>query len=123
MTLERETLTISHDGGSITITGDEIKDVTASLRSLAENAEDSALKATVNRILFLMQEMRAIRDDIATVYNNAKGEGYNVAALRRLARIMDAAQDPEKAAKMREVSEMLEIYANQMGQPLLPGMV
>jgi uncharacterized protein (UPF0335 family) len=122
MTLERETLTISHDGGSITITGDEIKDVTASLRSLAENAEDSALKATVNRILFLMQEMRAIRDDIATVYNNAKGDGYNIKALRLLIRLMDIQTDDAKRNELLEVSGLLQVYANHVGQPLLPGM-
>ena len=122
MTLERETLTISHDGGSITITGDEIKDVTASLRSLAENAEDSALKATVNRILFLMQEMRAIRDDIATVYNNAKGDGYNIKALRLLIRLMDIQTDDAKRNELLEVSNLLQVYANHVGQPLLPGM-
>ena len=122
MTLERETLTISHDGGSITITGDEIKDVTASLRSLAENAEDSALKATVNRILFLMQEMRAIRDDIATVYNNAKGDGYYIKALRLLIRLMDIQTDDAKRNELLEVSNLLQVYANHVGQPLLPGM-
>ncbi len=122
MTLERETLTISHDGGSITITGDEIKNVTASLRSLAENAEDSALKATVNRILFLMQEMRAIRDDIATVYNNAKGDGYNIKALRLLIRLMDIQTDDAKRNELLEVSGLLQVYANHVGQPLLPGM-
>ena len=122
MTLERETLTVSHDGGSITITGDEIKDVTASLRSLAENAEDSALKATVNRILFLMQEMRAIRDDIATVYNNAKGDGYNIKALRLLIRLMDIQTDDAKRNELLEVSNLLQVYANHVGQPLLPGM-
>lgn len=122
MTLERETLTVSHDGGSITITGDEIKDVTASLRSLAGNAEDSSLKATVNRILFLMQEMRAIRDDIATVYNNAKGDGYNIKALRRLIRLMDIQTDDAKRNELLEVSGLLQVYANHVGQPLLPGM-
>lgn len=122
MTLERETLTVSHDGGSITITGDEIKDVTASLRSLAQNAEDSSLKATVNRILFLMQEMRAIRDDIATVYNNAKADGYNIKALRRLIRLMDIQTDDAKRNELLEVSGLLQVYANHVGQPLLPGM-
>lgn len=122
MTLERETLTVSHDGGSITITGDEIKDVTASLRSLAQKAEDSSLKATVNRILFLMQEMRAIQGDIATVYNNAKADGYNIKALRRLIRLMDIQTDDAKRNELLEVSGLLQVYANHVGQPLLPGM-
>ena len=122
MTLERETLTVSHDGGSITITGDEIKDVTASLRSLAQKAEDSSLKAIVNRILFLMQEMRAIRNDIATVYNNAKGDGYNIKALRRLIRLMDIHTDDAKRNELLEVSGLLQVYAKHVGQPLLPGM-
>lgn len=122
MTLERETLTVSHDGGSITITGDEIKDVTASLRSLAQKAEDSSLKATVNRILFLMQEMRAIQGDIATVYNNAKADGYNIKALRRLIRLMDIQTDDAKRTELLLVSDLLQVYANHVGQPLLPGM-
>lgn len=122
MTLKRETLTVSHDGGSITITGDEIKDVTASLRSLAQKAEDSSLKATVNRILFLMQEMRAIQGDIATVYNNAKADGYNIKALRRLIRLMDIQTDDAKRNELLEVSGLLQVYANHVGQPLLPGM-
>ncbi len=114
MTLERETLTVSHDGGSITFTGEEARKIVV---------QQHPLKRKLDRILHLTNEIRSLREDIATLYNDAKGEGYNVAALRRLARIMDTAQDPDKAAKMREVSKMLEIYANQMGQPLLPGMV
>lgn len=120
MTLEPETLTLSSGGHTITFTGKDAKALTGTLPALHP---EHPLRKKIHKILHLTEEIRAMREDIAALYNDAKGEGYNVAAMRRLIRIMDAAQDPEKAAKMREVSEHLEIYARQMGQPLLPGMV
>jgi uncharacterized protein (UPF0335 family) len=122
MTLEPETITLSHDRGSLTFTGDEVKAVTASLRSLAETPEDFPLKALANRVLFLKNEMRAIREDIATLYNDAKGDGYNLKALRLLVKIMEAQADAKKRQEMLEVSGCLQLYAHHVGQPLLPGM-
>jgi uncharacterized protein (UPF0335 family) len=106
----------------LTFTGDEVKAVTASLRSLAETPEDFPLKALANRVLFLRNEMRAIREDIATLYNDAKGDGYNLKALRLLVKIMEAQADAKKRQEMLEVSGCLQLYAHHVGQPLLPGM-
>lgn len=120
MTLEPETITISHGGESVTFKGiEEMKAVTASLRSINQ---EHPLNRKVNRIIQLTEDIRSLREDITTLYNEAKAEGYNVPALRRLVRIIDAQSDIEKAMKIKEISEHLEMYAAQLNQPLLPGM-
>jgi uncharacterized protein (UPF0335 family) len=118
MTLE--TITISHGGESVTFKGvDEMKAVTASLKPMNQ---EHPLKRKVDSILNLTREIRSLREDITTLYNDAKEEGLNVPALRLLVKIKDAETDSKKYNKMREVSEVLEVYAKELNQPLLPGM-
>lgn len=126
MTLESETLTVSSGGRSLNFTADDVKDVTASLKSLAKTPEESPqdfpLEALITRVLLLKDEMRAIREDIAVLFNEAKSDGFNVKALRLLVKIMEAQDDPKKRQEMEKVSGLLQVYAHHLKQPLLPGM-
>ena len=71
------------------------------------------LKSIVERIEKLEEEKKAISDDIRDVYAEAKGNGYEVKALRRIVRLrrMDG---PQKAAH-QEVETILETYMAALG--------
>ncbi len=77
--------------------------------SFAENQ----LKAVLERIQRLEEEKKNISDDIRDVYAEAKGNGFDVKALRRLVRLsrMDG---PQKAAH-DEVETILETYMQALG--------
>ncbi|MCS3725478.1 DUF2312 domain-containing protein [Bradyrhizobium betae] len=80
--------------------------------SPGHNAKEQ-LKAIVERIERLEGEKKATSDDIRDVYAEAKGNGYEVKALRRVVRLrrMDASQ---KAAN-DEVETILETYMQSLG--------
>jgi uncharacterized protein (UPF0335 family) len=68
------------------------------------------LKAIIERIERLEEEKKAISDDIRDVYAEAKGNGYDVKALRKVValRKQDANERQEEAA-------VLETYLNALG--------
>lgn len=68
------------------------------------------LKAIIERIERLEEEKKAIGDDIADVYAEAKGNGYDVKALRTIVRLRK--QDPNERA---EAETILETYLQAMG--------
>jgi uncharacterized protein (UPF0335 family) len=71
------------------------------------------LAAIVERIERLEEEKKGTADDIRDVYAEAKGNGYEVKALRRIVRLrrMDGSQ---KAAH-EEVETILETYMQALG--------
>lgn len=77
-----------------------------------DNAKER-LKSLVERIERLEEEKKATADDIRDVYAEAKGDGYEVKAIRRVVRLrrMDASQ---KAAN-DEVETILETYMQALG--------
>src|SRR5690606_14685437 len=68
------------------------------------------LKAIVERIERLEEEKKTISDDIRDVYAEAKGNGYDVKALRAIVRMRK--QDTEKR---REQEAVLETYMHALG--------
>lgn len=68
------------------------------------------LKAIVERIERLEEEKKTIADDIRDVYAEAKGNGYDVKALRAIIRIRK--QDPNERA---EHETILETYMLALG--------
>lgn len=76
------------------------------------NAKEQ-LKSIVERIERLEEEKKSLADDIRDVYAEAKGNGYETKALRRVVRIrrMDASQ---KAAH-DEVETITETYMASLG--------
>ncbi len=68
------------------------------------------LKAIVERIEHLEEEKKAISDDIRDVYAEAKGNGYDVKALRKIIRLRK--QDKDERA---EEEAILETYMHALG--------
>lgn len=83
-------------------------------------SDQNDLGDRIDRIIFLLTEIQSMREDIATIYADAKNDGYNVDAMKRLVKIASA--DETKQEKMKQLSECMELYADQIQQPLLLGM-
>ncbi len=68
------------------------------------------LKAFVERIERLEEEKKATSDDIRDVYAEAKGNGYDVKALRTIVRMRKQDADERK-----EQETILETYLHALG--------
>jgi uncharacterized protein (UPF0335 family) len=68
------------------------------------------LKAFVERIERLEEEKKAISDDIRDVYAEAKGNGYDVKALRTVVRLRKQDKD-----ERMEQEAVLETYMHALG--------
>jgi len=70
------------------------------------------LKAFAERIERLEEEKKALADDIRDVYVEAKGDGFDIKALRMIVRLRK--QDVEER---REQGAILETYMHALGMP------
>jgi len=68
------------------------------------------LKAFVERIERLEEEKKAIADDVRDVYAEAKGNGFDVKALRTIIRLRK-----QDADERREQETILETYMHALG--------
>jgi uncharacterized protein (UPF0335 family) len=68
------------------------------------------LKAFVERIERLEEEKKALSDDIKDVYSEAKGNGFDVKALRAVVRLRKQDVDERK-----EQEAILETYLHALG--------
>ena len=68
------------------------------------------LKAFVERVERLEEEKKAIADDIRDVYGEAKGNGFDVKALRAIVRLRR-----QDADERREQESVLETYMHALG--------
>src|SRR5262245_37014723 len=68
------------------------------------------LKAIIERIERLEEEKKTISDDIRDVYAEAKGNGYEVKALRMIVRMRK-----QDADERREHETILETYMHALG--------
>jgi len=68
------------------------------------------LKAIVERIERLEEEKKATSDDIRDVYAEAKGNGFDVKALRSIVRLRKLDTD-----ERREQQEVLDTYMHALG--------
>ena len=68
------------------------------------------LRTIVERIERLEEQKKTIADDIKDVYAEAKGNGFDVTALRAV--IMLRKHDP---AKLKEQEAILDTYLNALG--------
>lgn len=68
------------------------------------------LKALIERIERLEEEKKTIADDIRDVYAEAKGNGYDVKALRTIVRMRR-----QDANERQEQETILETYMQAMG--------
>jgi uncharacterized protein (UPF0335 family) len=93
---------------SVTTTAAEIKDKGKDGASV-RFAKDQ-LKAIVERIEHLEEEKKALAGDIRDVYAEAKGNGYDVTALRTVIRLRK--QDKHERAEQEAI---LETYLHALG--------
>jgi len=82
---------------------------TESAKAATRFAKDQ-LKAFIERIERLEEEKKAIADDIRDVYAEAKGNGYDVKAMRAIVRLRK--QDKDERA---EYEAVLETYMHALG--------
>ena len=68
------------------------------------------LKAIIERIERLEEEKKTISDDIRDVYAEAKGNGFDVKALRTIVRLRK-----EDADEWREHETIVETYMHALG--------
>ena len=68
------------------------------------------LKAVIERIERLEEEKKTISDDIRDVYAEAKGNGFDVKALRTIVRLRK-----QDANKRQEAETILETYMQALG--------
>lgn len=68
------------------------------------------LRAFIERIERLEEEKKTIADDIKDVYAEAKGTGFDVAAIRQIVRLRK--QDP---AERQEAESILDLYKAALG--------
>jgi uncharacterized protein (UPF0335 family) len=68
------------------------------------------LKAFVERVERLEEEKKTIADDIRDVYAEAKGNGFDVKALRTIVRLRK-----QDADERREHETILETYMHALG--------
>lgn len=68
------------------------------------------LKSIIERIERLEEERKSISDDIRDVYAEAKGNGYDVKALRHIVRLRK-----QDAGERAEQETILETYMQALG--------
>jgi uncharacterized protein (UPF0335 family) len=68
------------------------------------------LKAFVERVEKLEEEKKAISDDIASVYQEAKGNGFDVKALRTILRLRKM-----EPTEREEQDAIVETYMHALG--------
>jgi uncharacterized protein (UPF0335 family) len=68
------------------------------------------LKAFVERVERLEEEKKALSDDIRDVYAEAKGNGYDVKALRTIVRLRKL-----ETTERQEQQAVLETYMHALG--------
>jgi len=68
------------------------------------------IRSIVERIERLEEEKKALADDIRDVYAEAKGNGYDVKALREIVRLRR-----QDADKRREHEAIVETYMHALG--------
>ena len=84
--------------------------MTAAKEQPATRFAKDQLKAIVERIEKLEEEKKATADDIRDVYAEAKGNGFDVKALRTIVAMRRLDSD-----ERREQQELLDLYLHALG--------
>ena len=83
---------------------------TAASEEVAHRFAKDQLKAFIERIERLEEEKKALSDDIRDVYAEAKGNGFDIKALRTIVRLRK-----QDADERREQETILETYMHALG--------
>lgn len=70
------------------------------------------LRSFVQRVERLREEIDALNTDVSEVYKEAKGEGWNVHAMKAL--ISERAKHAKNPDKFRELNDFVELYRNAL---------
>ena len=73
---------------------------------------NAQLKSIVERAVKLAEDKKAIGDDEKDLYAEAKSNGYEVAAIRKIVR--EELEDAAKRSKRAAVEETVTIYRTQL---------
>ena len=76
----------------------------------ASNFAKAKLKSIVERIEKLEEEKKTIADDIREVYAEAKGEGFDVKALRAVVRMYR-----QDKSERQEYEALVDLYRDALG--------
>lgn len=77
--------------------------------AIGDNAKEQ-LRSIIERVERLEEDKAAIASDIKDVFTEAKGNGYDVKALRTIVRMRK-----QDAGERAEQEQMLEIYMQALG--------
>ena len=77
--------------------------------SIAPESRDQ-LRSIVDRIEGVEAQKKALSDDIKDLYSEARGAGYDVAAIRVI-----VARRKKDAAKLQELEDIVDVYMNALG--------
>lgn len=83
----------------------------AGLQETIANSAGKRLRSFIERVERLEEEKKAIADDIKEVFAEAKGEGYDVKALRAVLKYRK--QDPAERA---EQEALVDTYLSALGE-------
>jgi uncharacterized protein (UPF0335 family) len=78
------------------------------------NSGAKQLKAIVERIERLLEEMKALQDDVKDVYAEAKGNGFDTKIIRKIVSLRK-----KNAAERQEEEALLDLYMHALG--MAPG--
>ncbi|GAB1716811.1 MAG: UPF0335 protein [Nitrobacter sp.] len=74
------------------------------------NSGAKQLKAIVERIERLLEEMKALQDDVKDVYAEAKGNGFDTKIIRKIVSLRK-----KNAAERQEEEALLDLYMHALG--------
>lgn len=77
----------------------------------AANSAGARLRSFIERVERLEEEKQGIADDIKEVFAEAKGEGYDVKALRAVLKYRK--QDPQERSEMEA---LVDTYLSALGE-------
>jgi uncharacterized protein (UPF0335 family) len=80
------------------------------MTDIGDNVGASQIKAIVERLERLEEEIKAMNDDKKDIYAEAKGNGFDVKVLKKVLQIRR--EDPAKRA---EQEALIELYLGALG--------
>jgi len=83
---------------------------TSTAQSTPNKTTQDQLRAYVERIERLEEEKKVLSQDVTGIYQEAKSNGYDVKAMRRIIQIRRL--DPQVAA---ELDELVDLYKHALG--------
>ena len=87
-----------------------IKDLIMS-EDLLNSTAQSQLKTIIERIEYVEEELSGLKEDRKSIYEEAKGNGFDVKILRKIIRIRK-----QDRAKRQEEEAVLDLYLSAIGE-------